>query len=86
MPAIIFGAAVILSTIPFSVTFVNKKNIGKVLYGSMGVYIVFVGALMAVGSVLYGKDIPPVLVTVAETAFIPFVLSMWLAAFGLFRK
>jgi Tfp pilus assembly protein PilF len=86
VPLAVFSIGLILSTIPFAVTFRNPRKAGRIFYGAIAGYLVFVGFLLAIGAHIYGKDIPFLMKTLSGIGVMLFIASTWLGTFGFLRK
>lgn len=82
----IAGMAMGLSAIPFSITFTNGHQWGRIFYGGIAGFIILSGLTAAIGVGLYGKEAPMAIKTIFGIAVILFILSSWLGAFRFLRK
>lgn len=83
IPLKIIGALMVLSTIPFSLTFTNRNMAGRIFYGGVGIFIVLVGILLAVTG--HSSQIPSALKVAAGIGIVLFIAVSWLGAFKFLR-
>lgn len=80
------GMTLILTTIPMSVSFVNRNDRGRIFYGTIAVLLFLSGLTTAFAVLFYGNDMPSGIKIIPVLAFVLFIVSSWMASFGCLRK
>ncbi len=82
----LFGAALLLTTIPFSCTFLNDRRAGKIFYGAIGTTIGVLGFFSLGVYLASGSLNQPFIQMSWLVMMILFVACTWLGAFNFLRK
>ena len=83
---LMLGGTMVLSTVPFAVTFTNAHKDGRLLYGSAGAFILCSGVVSALFSHWRLPSHPELANALLGSSLLLFIASTWLGAFGVLRK
>ena len=79
------GLGMVLSTIPFAVTFQNRNKTGRRIYGSVGCFILTTGIISMLSEISGWPVMESPVAIMAGLALVLFIATTWLGAFGMWR-